>query len=305
MKTILIFFLLITGTLRLYAQLPSDKLFRSGYYYLQVDNDKAIYYLSKAIERDSTRAKYYYFRGIARYKKGDYEDSIDDFESANRLDTVIVITYMYQGMAYKNLGMYEEAGERIDKFINKSSQDSTGYAYLLRGKVHMAAGNYEEALFDFTLLTESFPDIASSNYYRLVAYLQLGDYTSALKDVNLLLAETPDFYGYYFYRGNVYFGMGKFRKAIEDYSTSLVHNKFNADAYYRRGMAFDTLSQHLEAIDNYTYAIAINASDGVYYSRRGNSRFSIGNREGACLDWTIAGNLGYYEDFDKVKRLCE
>ena len=109
MRAILIFFLLFNGAFRLLAQLPSDKLFRSGYYYLQVDNDKAIDYLSKAIDRDSTRAKYYYFRGIARYKNGDYEGSINDFESANQRDTVIAITYMYQGMAYKNLGRYEEA----------------------------------------------------------------------------------------------------------------------------------------------------------------------------------------------------
>jgi len=287
------------------AQLPSDKLFRTGYYYLSVDNDKSIEYLTKAIERDSTRAKYYFFRGIAKFKLGDYNRCIFDFNKAGELDSALSITHMYQGMAYKNLGMYWEASAQIDEFIQKNDHDSTGYAYLIRGKARLAAEDFEGALSDFTLLTETFPQVESGNYYRLVAFLQMGDYSSALEDVNLLLEENPDFYGYYFYRGNIYFGLGNFHKAIQDYSTSLIYNEYNADAYYKRGMVLDTLKRHQEAIENYTYAIALNSSDGVYYSHRGNSRFTAGNKEGACLDWTIAGNLGYYEDFDKVSRFCD
>ena len=59
------------------------------------------------------------------------------------------------------------------------------------------------------------------------------------------------------------------------------------------------------AIIDFTRAIDLNPQDGTYYSKRGNARFANGNRDAACLDWTIAGNLGYYEDFDKIKSLCD
>ena len=86
------------------AQLPSDQLFRKGYYYLNVNGDKAIEYLSQAIERDSSRSKYYYFRGIARFKKGQYDQSLSDFSRSVSLDTTLHISYMYQGIAQRNLG---------------------------------------------------------------------------------------------------------------------------------------------------------------------------------------------------------
>ncbi len=305
MKKSIVICAFILSPIVLFAQLTSDKLFRTGYYYLNIDAGKAIDYLSQAIGRDSTRAKYFYFRGIAKYKQGDYAGSIADFNQVNKRDTLLSITYMYMGMAYKNVGDYEKASDNIDKYINKAKVDNSGYAHLMRGKARMAAGDMEGAINDFTFLTESFPENESNSYYRLVALQQMGENKAALEEVNKLLELNPDFYGYYFYRGNVNLGLGKFSDAITDYSTSIDYNDSNADAYFQRGVVLDTLKKFTEAISNYSIAISINASDGVYYSRRGNSRFTIGNKEGACLDWTIAGNLGYYENFEKVKRLCD
>lgn len=286
------------------AQLPSDQLFRKGFYYLDVDSEKAIEYLSKAIERDSSRSKYFYFRGIAKFKQGHYNESVVDFAESVKLDTSLYISYMYQGMAYKNLGNYDLAGKMIDQYIAKNGADSTGYIYVVRGKTRLESGDIKGALEDFNHLTQEYPENEQNRYYRLITLTEKGDYKSALDEVNRLLDSTPDFYGYYFYRGNLYFNLGNFPKAIQDYTTSLVFNEHNADAYFSRGIVLDTLQKHTEAIKNYTQAISINSGDGAYFSRRGNTRYTIGNHEGACLDWTIAGNLGYYEDFEKVKKLC-
>ena len=54
-----------------------------------------------------------------------------------------------------------------------------------------------------------------------------------------------------------------------------------------------------------TKAIDLNPNDGTYYSKRGNARIAMSNRTAACLDWTIVGNLGYYENFNKIKSLGE
>jgi tetratricopeptide (TPR) repeat protein len=78
-----------------------------------------------------------------------------------------------------------------------------------------------------------------------------------------------------------------------------------SDSYFLRGQALDTLQKHELAIVDFTKAIDLNPKDGTYYSKRGNARYAMGNRNAACLDWTIAGNLGYYQDFDKIKSICE
>ena len=260
MKKSILICAFILSPIVVFSQLPSDKLFRSGYYYLNIDPSKAIDYLSQAIEKDSTMAKYFYFRGIAKYKQGDYHGSISDFSKVNNKDTLLSITYMYMGMAYKNLGEYEKASYNISMYIKKAKIDNSGCAHLMSGKAKMAAGDMKGAIHDFTILTESFPKNESNSYYRLVALQQMGDNKAALAEVNKLLKLNPEFYGYYFYRGNVNLGLGKFSNAIADYSTSSDYNNRNADAYFQRGVVLDTLQKYMEAISNYTVAISINAN---------------------------------------------
>ena len=99
--------------------------------------------------------------------------------------------------------------------------------------------------------------------------------------------------------------LGDFINALADYDYALYLEPSVPDSYFLRGQALDTLDRHDLAIIDFTKAIDLHPNDGTYYSKRGNARFANGNRDAACLDWTIAGNLGYYEDFDKIKSLCE
>ena len=56
---------------------------------------------------------------------------------------------------------------------------------------------------------------------------------------------------------------------------------------------------------NYDTAIAYNPRDGTYFFHRGYAKLAKGDRLGACDDWYIAGSLGYYADFQKIKEVCE
>ena len=101
----------------------------------------AIDYLNQAIERDSSRAKYYYFRGIANFKQGNYEESVSDFSQSVQLDTTMKVSYMYQGLALKNMGKYDQAESMISKFIETNGPDSSGYVYIVRGKTRLESAS--------------------------------------------------------------------------------------------------------------------------------------------------------------------
>ena len=173
-RDVYLLIVLTTVSFTAIVQLPSDQLFRKGYYYLNVDGDKAIQYLSQAIERDSSRSKYYYFRGIAKFKNGDYDESLSDFSRSVDLDTSLYISYMYQGLAFRNLGRFEMAENLINQYINSNGADSSGYVYLVRGKTRMEAGDLEGALEDFSHLTEKYPEKEQNHYYRLMALEEKG-----------------------------------------------------------------------------------------------------------------------------------
>ena len=267
------------------------------------DKGKAIEQFTKAIEIDSNFSAAYFYRGMAEYKLGKYELAINDFDKVNKLDTTIKIIHMYKGFAYRQIGDDEKSMRSIDAYMN--SQDSlNALEYNVMGRAKMNAGDLDGAIHDFEKALEE-SDGESQHYYLFMALYRDKKYTTAIDQINLAIAKNEDFYGYYINRGNTKLNLALFTEALEDYDYALMLEPGVPDSYYLRGRALDTLQRHKSAIIDFTRAIELNPDDGTYYSKRGNAKFSSGNRSGACMDWTIANNLGYYEDFDKIKSLCD
>ena len=278
-------------------------LFNNGINYLLVDKQMAIQQFSKAIEIDSNFSAAYFYRGIAEFKTGDYETAIADFNRVAQLDTTLKIIHMYQGFAYRQLGDNEHSLQAFNTY-RKSQKNLRSVEYNIIGKAKMQNGDVSGAIEDFEQALDS-QTSESQYYYLFQALFNNKEYREALEQINLAIAENEGFYGYYLNRGNTKLMLGEFNEAINDYNYALSLEPGVPDSYFLRGRALDTLKRHDLAIIDFTKAIELNPDDGTYYSKRGNARFAIGNRSGACLDWTIAGNLGYYEDFEKIKSLCE
>ncbi|MEN8247962.1 MAG: tetratricopeptide repeat protein [Bacteroidota bacterium] len=278
-------------------------LFNNGYNYLLADKEKAVEQFTKAIEIDSNFSAAYFYRGIAEFKLGHYEQAINDFTRVNQLDTNLKVAHMYKGFAYRQLGDNQKSLESLSTYLD-SQNELSALDYNMLGKAKMKAGDLDGAIDNFAAaLTESKNE--SQHYYLFLALFGNRDYDEALDQINLAIVENNDFYGYYINRGNTLFMTGNFNKALVDYNYAITLEPEVPDSYYLRARTLDTLGRHEKAILDFSRAIELNPTDGTYYSKRGNARFSSGNKRAACMDWTIAGNLGYYEDFDKIKSLCD
>ena len=278
-------------------------LFNNGINYLLADKEIAIKQFTKAIEIDSNFSAAYFYRGIAEFKLGNYATAINDFNKVNEIDTNVKVVHAYNGFAYRQLGDSENSLAAFAKYM--SSQDElSALDYRLIGKAKMEVGDVDGAIEDFeSALAKNNGE--SQHYHLYMALFGNEAYKEALTQINLAIAENKEFYGYYLNRGNTKLMLGDFINALVDYDHALYLEPSVPDSYFLRGRALDTLKRHDLAIIDFTRAIDLNPNDGTYYSKRGNARFANGNRDAACLDWTVAGNLGYYEDFDKVKSLCE
>ena len=278
-------------------------LFNNGINYLLADKEIAIKQFTKAIEIDSGFSAAYYYRGVAEFKLGNYETAINDFNKVNQLDTNVKVVHAYKGFAYRQLGDSEKSLAAFSKYMN-SQDDLSALDYRLIGKAKMEVGDVDGAIEDFeSALAKNNGE--SQHYHLYKALFGNEAYKEALAQINLAIDENKEFYGYYLNRGNTKLMLGDFLNALVDYDYALYLEPAIPDSYFLRGRALDTLKRHDLAIIDFTRAIDLNPNDGTYYSKRGNARFANGNRDAACLDWTIAGNLGYYEDFDKIKSLCE
>ena len=278
-------------------------LFNNGINYLLADKEIAVEQFTKAIELDPNFSAAYFYRGVAEFKLGHYETAIKDFNKVNELDSTVRVVHAYKGFAYRQLGDSDKSLAAFSQYMN--SQDNlSALDYRLIGKAKMEVGDVDGAIKDFeSALNKNNGE--SEHYYLYLALFGNEKYKEALAQINLAIDGNKEFYGYYLNRGNTKLMLGDFNNALADYDYALQLEPSIPDSYFLRGRALDTLKRHDLAIVDFTRAIDLNPNDGTYYSKRGNARFANGNRDAACLDWTIAGNLGYYEDFDKIKSLCD
>jgi len=278
-------------------------LFNNGVNYLLADKEMAVKQFTRAIELDPNFSAAYFYRGLAEFKLGEYKRAIMDFDKVNQLDTTLKVIHMYKGFAYRQLGDEDNALASFTTYM-EGKENLTSLDYSIIGKAKMKTGDVKGAIDDFEkALTKE--NNASQHYYLFLALYQSEHYKEAIDHINLAIEKNDEFYGYYLNRGNSMLMIGKFKEAIINYDYALELEPEVSDSYFLRGRALDTLNMHNSAINDFTKAISLNPYDGTYYSKRGNAKYSSGDRDAACLDWTIANNLGYYEDFDKIKSLCD
>ncbi len=297
--------ILISISFENYAQhAPSKLSLHKGFYLLTIDRVQSMQHLNDAIGLDSTYAEAYYYRGLLNYKTGKYREAIKDFDTAYSYDSGLSLTYIYKGFALRNMGVLDSAVANFSTYITLNPSDTSAYSYILRGKVRNASGDYQGAIDDYNLAVALKPIEEKYYYYRYLTNFKKGKFSQALKEINRAIEINNDFYGYHFYKGNTLFQMRKYLEAIDSYNSSIEINSYNADGYYQRGNVQVALHDHIEAIESYSMAIMI-TEDGAYYSHRGNSKYTTGDRLGACEDWEQANNLGYYKDYEKMKKLCK
>ena len=288
-----------------FAQSSSKLSFHKGFHLLTIDRAQAIAHLTESITLDSTNAEAYYYRGIVNYKEGNYSESISDFDQARFLDSALTITHIYKGFALRRIGEINGAISEFSTYLAKHPEDTSAYSYILRGKLRQQAGDNLGAEEDYDLAIALKPIEEKYYYYRFNSMYERKNYKGALKEINQVIKLNPEFYGYYFNRGNTLFNQEQFDEAIMNYNKSIELYNYNADAYYKRGEVYEALKKHNQAIESYSMAILMNPNDGTFYSRRGNSKYSNGDKIGACEDWELAESKGYYEDYEKMKKLCE
>jgi tetratricopeptide (TPR) repeat protein len=305
LKNITLLILFFTANIRIHGQHSPSKLsLHKGFYLLTIDRVESMKHLNDAIQQDSTYGEAYYYRGLLHYKSGKYQKAISDFETAYICDNTLTLTYIYKGFALRNLGELDSAVENFTQYISLNPTDTSAYSFILRGKIRNAAGDHQGAIDDYDLAVALKPIEEKYYYYRFLSNQKKGKFTQALKEINKAIEINPDFYGYHFYKGSTLFSLKKYKEAIVAFNESVAINSYNADGYYQRGNVQVKLLDHHEAIESFNMAIMI-TEDGAYYSHRGNSKYATGDNSGACEDWGQANDLGYYEDYEKMKKLCK
>ena len=168
--------------------------------------DQSIEDYNKAIELNPQDATAYNNRGIAYSNKGDNDQAIKDYDRAIELNPQDATTYNNRGFAYSNKGDYDQAIKDYDKAIGLNPQDAT--AYNNRGLAYDYKGDNDQAIKDYDEAIGLNPQYATAFYNRGVAYSNKGDNDQAIKDYDKAIELNPQYAKAYINRGVAYSDKG-------------------------------------------------------------------------------------------------
>ncbi|MEK0181955.1 tetratricopeptide repeat protein [Microcoleus anatoxicus] len=212
------------------------------------------------------KADDFFIQGEDKYKKGDYQGAVADYNQALRINPNYAEAYFSRGLARSDLG------------------DKQG-----------AIADYNEAL-------RINPNDVIAYYNRGVARYKLGDKQGAIADYDQALRIDSNNASFYLNRGTARSDLGDKQGAIADYDQALRIDPNNAKAYNNRGTARDELGDKRGALADYDQALRIDPNYASPYNNRGVIRASLGNQQGAIQDYQKAADLYQQQgDTDKYK----
>jgi len=115
--------------------------------------------LTKSIEANPQDATLYRNRGMAYTQLGNYEQALQDLHKAIKLEPRDAIAYNQRGIVYYQTGKYQQAIEDFGKAIERQSE--LAEAYQNRGITLRKLGNYSQAIQDLRKAAQLGLDSAS------------------------------------------------------------------------------------------------------------------------------------------------
>jgi tetratricopeptide (TPR) repeat protein len=277
-----------------------------------------------------------YNAALNAYKEGKYQTSITYVEQALQKDNTEPEFYVLRAKANYKIGNKVLAMEDLNKSLELGNSFA---AYHLRGKLYLENNELEKAKVDLRIAYELNPK--SPDVLFDLGYLEFANGESQLaleyyKEASKYDSRNPKTYVNI---GNLYAMMGESKIAIDNYSKALVLDTINGIAFYNRANekmilndiegAIEDYEKSLEidsvnistlimlaeaklkvgdldgALSNYNSIIKIDTTFAKAYFLRGVSQVSIEEYGNACKDFKRAGELGYFEAYEMIKKYCD
>ncbi|MCR4755258.1 MAG: tetratricopeptide repeat protein [Lachnospiraceae bacterium] len=133
-------------------------------------------------------------RGMSYLESHEYDAALESFQKALELGENKHITYRGLGIAYLDLGRYEEARDALLNSLSSGSGIVTAIDFdtnFYLAECYSKLGDYTNAIGVYDAILALHPGDISACYLRGVAYLQNGDHDTAYSDFTKAISLSP------------------------------------------------------------------------------------------------------------------
>jgi tetratricopeptide (TPR) repeat protein len=227
-------------------QTPGAAELKQGQDLIQTGNyEEAIDPLKKAIKLAPTDGMPHYQLGVAYRMLKRFDDAIEEFSAAIKLDADLSDAYLRRGVCWYYKDEFNLAQSDFEDAAGVNFNDPRpltwkGMALVRQGLVRDAINAYSQAL-----RYDNHNVLAHVN--RGLAYLSLQDYDKATADFDQAIRNAPKDAANYFRRGQAQGGAGNWQAAVKSYSEAIRLNPQYAEAYRNRSSAYQQLGDSARA----------------------------------------------------------
>ena len=197
----------------------------------------------------------------------------------------------------KALGLFADAAEAYSLSLELTD---TKELYFQRGFCLLQAGNYTDAIADFTKCIELDYETAYAHFQRALCYCATDNYHAAIEDFIVYETAFPEKTDSFLYMGLCYQNVGHYYSAANYYYKCIQANISPSSCYFNMGNCYYNVEAYSDAIWAYTYAIQY--GDYLYESllNRGICYIQLNQYNEAKADLKRVINECY--DYDLVEK---
>jgi superkiller protein 3 len=212
-------------------------------------------------------------KAIILYKMGDYKNSMEYYESAqkeNKGKDKSIESQILIGLAYLS-----DSPEKTLNLLNKAIElDSiSGIPYIARISIFMNQGKINEAFNDAKMAFSIIPEDATLNYNIAQLYANyLNNNDSAIKYFERAIKfspQSPNNSEIYMNIGVINYNSGRYENALNYYKKSEEINTENDLLYYNLASLLSDLNRNTEALEKINKAIKLNPNDAEFFNLKG------------------------------------
>lgn len=210
----------------------------------------------------------------------------------------------YFNLGIKSLSTGDSIEATIIYSLDPEIKPEFEFGYRGIGKLNLPA--HKSAIVSFNKAIELNTNFENAYFYRALAKASLSDYIEAILDLNKTIEINPNNTSAYCERGGIKRLLGDNLGALMDYSKAIkIDPKFER-AYLEKGaIKHNNKNDYLGAIAEYSKAIEVDSKYALAYYNRAFSKLKLKQISNACLDFSKAGELGYFMAYDAIKVYCK